>query len=109
MHLLHPTGILKLSFRLNWIQEAKKSVYGISSMLFSNMDFNLAYFADLKFAHFETEEGFGLIWVKLQNSLFYLQIYISGILKVLFSIMGFIFLVLCITEVLGKIEKKITE
>ena len=28
-------------------------------MLFSNMDFN--------FTHFEIEESFGLIWVKIQN------------------------------------------
>ena len=40
-------------------------------MLFSNMDFN--------FAHFEIEESFGLIWVKLQNGQFPLQISISDI------------------------------
>ena len=34
-------------------------------MLFSNMDFN--------FAHFEIEESFGLIWVKLQTGRFNLD------------------------------------
>ena len=36
-------------------------------MLFSNMDFNFAHFAHFNFAYFETEESFGLIWIKLQN------------------------------------------
>ena len=36
-------------------------------MLFSNMDFNFPHFANFNFAHFEIEESFGLIWVKLQN------------------------------------------
>ena len=43
-------------------------------MLFSYMDFNLAHFANFKFAHFEIEESFGLIWVKLQNGRSHLQI-----------------------------------
>ena len=30
-------------------------------MLFSNMDFNFAHFANFNFAHFETEESLGLI------------------------------------------------
>ena len=29
------------------------------------MDFNFTYFANCKFAYFEIEESFGLIWVKL--------------------------------------------
>ena len=36
-------------------------------MLFSNMDFNFAHFDNFNFAQFETEESFGLIWLKLQN------------------------------------------
>ena len=36
-------------------------------MLFSNFDFNFTHFPNFNLAHFETEEGFGLIWVKLQN------------------------------------------
>ena len=48
-------------------------------MLFSNMDFDFAYFTNFNFAHFEIEESFRLIWVKLQNGRLHLQISISGI------------------------------
>ena len=48
-------------------------------MLFSNIDFNFAHFTYFNFAHFEIEESFGLIWTKLQNHRFHLQISISGI------------------------------
>ena len=51
----------------------------ISRMLFSNTDFSLMYFTYFNFAHFEIQESFGLIWVKLQNGRFHLQIFISGI------------------------------
>ena len=54
-------------------------IYEISRMLFSNMDFSLAHFTNSNFTHFEIEESFGLIWVKLQNGRFHLQIFISGI------------------------------
>ena len=37
------------------------------------------YFTYFNFAHFEIQESFGLIWVKLQNGRFHLQIFISGI------------------------------
>ena len=67
MHLLRPTGLLKLSFGSNWVKKIKTSIYEISRMLFSNVDFNFAHFANFNFAHFEIEEGFGLIWVKLQK------------------------------------------
>ena len=40
-------------------------------MLLSNMNFNFAHFANFNFAHFEIEDGFGLIWVKLQNVRFH--------------------------------------
>ena len=60
-------------------------------MFFSNMDFNFPHFANFNFAHFEIEESFGLIWVKLQNVWFHLQIFISSIYKVLVSGMSFIF------------------
>ena len=36
-------------------------------MLLYNMNFYFAHFANFNFAHFEIEESFGLIWVKLQN------------------------------------------
>ena len=60
-------------------------------MLFSNMGFNFPHFANFNFAHFEIEESFGLNWAKLENGWFHLQIFISGIYKVLVSGMGFIF------------------
>ena len=31
------------------------------------MDFNFAHFANFNYAHFEIEDSFRLIWVKLQN------------------------------------------
>ena len=65
MHLLHPTGLLKLSSGSNWVQKAKTFIYEISRMFFSNMDFNFAHFAHFNYANFEFEESFGLIWVKL--------------------------------------------
>ena len=37
---------------------------------------------DFNFAHFEIEESFRLIWVKLPNDRLYLQISILGYLKV---------------------------
>ena len=32
---------------------------------FKNVDFNFTHFANFKFAYFEIEESFELIWVKL--------------------------------------------
>ena len=64
---LHATGFLKLSFGSNWVQKTKTFIYEISRMLFSNVDFNFSHFANLDFAHFEIEESFGLICVKMQN------------------------------------------
>ena len=48
-------------------------------MFSSNMDSNVAYFANSNSVYFEIEESFGLIWVKLQNARFHLQVSISGI------------------------------
>ena len=45
---------------------------------FKDVDFNFNHFANFKFAYFETEESFELIWVKLQNGRFHLQIAILG-------------------------------
>ena len=42
------------------------------------VDFNFTHFANFKFAYFEIEESFELIWVKLQNGRFHLQISILG-------------------------------
>ena len=48
-------------------------------MLSSNLGFSLAHFTNYNVALFEIEEGFGLIWVKLRNGRFHLQIFLSGI------------------------------
>ena len=45
---------------------------------FQGCGFNFTHFANFKFAYFEIEESFGLIWVKLQNGRFHLQISILG-------------------------------
>ena len=45
---------------------------------FKDVDFNFTHFTNFKFAYFEIEESFGLIWVKLQNGRFHLQISILG-------------------------------
>ena len=58
---------------------------------FKDVDFNFTHFANFKFAYFEIEESFGLIWVKLQNGRFHLQISILGTYKVLVSSKCFIF------------------
>ena len=79
MQLLHTTSLLKLSFGPNWVEKTKTSICEISRMLFSNIDFNFAHFANFNFAHFEIDENFGLIWVKLQSDWFHLPISISGI------------------------------
>ena len=43
-----------------------------------DVDFNFTHFANFKFAYFEIEVSFGLIWVNLQNDRFHLQISILG-------------------------------
>ena len=43
------------------------------------MDVNFAYFTNFNFVHFEIEESFGLIWVKLPNARFHMQVSVSGI------------------------------
>ena len=45
---------------------------------FKDKDFNFTHFTNFKFAYFEIEESLGLIWVKLQNGRFHLQISILG-------------------------------
>ena len=52
---------------------------------FKNVDINFTHFAYFKFAYFGIEESFGLIWVKLQNGRFNLQI------SIFVSSRGFIF------------------
>ena len=109
MPLLHTTGLLKLSFGSNWVGKTKTSIYEISEMLFSNADFNFAHFANFNFAHFEVEESFGLIWVKLQNGRFHLQISIRVFKRCIVSSMVFIFAPFVYKGNLGQIWVKITE
>ena len=45
---------------------------------FKDVDFNFTHFANFEFAYLEIEESFGLIWAKLQNDRFQLQISILG-------------------------------
>ena len=45
---------------------------------FKDVDFIFTHFANFKFAYFEIEVSFGLIWVNLQNGRFHLQISILG-------------------------------
>ena len=73
------------------------------------MHFNFAHFDNYDFAHFEIEESFGWIWVKLQNGWFHLQISISGILKVLVLGMGFKFAHFVYKRSFGQIWVKTTE
>ena len=79
MHLLHPTSLLKLSFGSNWVQKTITFIYKISWVLLSNVDFDFANFPISNSVHFEIEESFGLIWIKLQNGRFHLQVSILGI------------------------------
>ena len=46
---------------------------------FKDVDFNFTHFASFKFACFEIEEIFELIWVNSQNGQFHLQISSLGI------------------------------
>ena len=45
---------------------------------FRDVDLNFIHCATFKFADCEIEESFGLIWVKLQNGRYHLQICILG-------------------------------
>ena len=71
-------------------------------MLFLNMGFNFAYFANFNYAHFEIEKGFGLIWVKLQNGRFHLQFSFWVFKKYSIQVWTLFLLILCIKDVLGK-------
>ena len=50
----------------------RKSIY------LRDVHYNFTHFANFKFAYFEIEVSFGLIWVNLQNGRFHLQISILG-------------------------------
>ena len=77
----HPTpyNLSKIFFWTKLYSKNKNTHLRDFKMLFSNVDFNFDHFKNFNFAHFEIQEMFGLIWVKLQNGRFHLQISISGI------------------------------
>ena len=109
MHLLHPPDLPGLSFGSNWVQKIKTSIYETLRMLFWNMDFNFAHFANFNFPHFKIGEIFGLIWVKIQNGQLHLQILFQVFKRCLFQLWALFLLILCIKEVLGKYWIKLTE
>ena len=47
--ILHTTGLLKLLLGSNRVQKTKTSIYEISRMLFSHMDFSFVHFVDFNF------------------------------------------------------------
>ena len=53
----------------------KKNIY---LQDFKDVDFNFTHFANFKFAYFEIEVSFWLIWSNLQNGQSHLQISILG-------------------------------
>ena len=76
-------------------------------MLFLNMDFNFADFANFNFAQLEIEKSFGLILVKLQNGRFHLQFSFRVFKRCSIQVWALFFLILCIKEVLGKFGLKL--
>ena len=65
------------------------------------------HYISFNFAYFEIKESFALIWVKLQNGRFHLQISVLGVEKVLLSSMGFIFAHFVYKRSFGEIWVKI--
>ena len=66
----------RVTLVLTMILGSKKK--SIQLRYFKDVDFNFTDFANFKFAYFEIEVSFGLIWVNLQNGRFHLQISILG-------------------------------
>ena len=69
---------------------------------FKDVDFNFNHFANFKFAYFEIEESFGLIWVKLQKADFASKFPFWIIKRYSFQVKSLFLLILCIKEILGK-------
>ena len=65
-------GCRTVTFVLATIVGSKNKNIHLRDFKFVGFDFT--HFANFKFAYFEIEESFGLIWVKLQNDRFHLQI-----------------------------------
>ena len=76
---------------------------------FKDVGFNFTHFSNFKFAYFEIEVSFGLVWVNLQNGRFHLQISIFGNWKVLVLSIGFIFAQFLYKGSFGQIWIKITD
>ena len=66
----------RVTLVLTMIVGSKKK--SIQLRYFKDVDFNFTDFANFKFAYFEIEVSFGLIWVSLQNGRFHLQISFLG-------------------------------
>ena len=66
----------RVTLVLTMILGSKKK--SIQLRYFKDVDFNFTDFANFKFAYFEIEVSFGLIWVNLQNGRFHLQISFLG-------------------------------
>ena len=62
---------------MGFLKKNKKN-NNIHLLNFQDVDFNFTHFANFKFAYFEIEESFWLIWVKLRNGRIHLQISILG-------------------------------
>ena len=62
---------------MGFLKKNKKN-NNIHLLNFQDVDFNFTHFANFKFAYFEIEESFWLIWVKLRNGRVHLQISILG-------------------------------
>ena len=60
MQLLNAPPTPYRHFGSNWIQKTKTSINEILRMLFLNIDYNFAYFANFNFAQFEIEKSFGV-------------------------------------------------
>ena len=65
-----------VSFVLATIMGSKNKNIHLQGL--KDVEFNFTHFANFAFAYFEIKESFGLIWVKLQNGRFHLQISILG-------------------------------
>ena len=60
------------------LQSSEKFSLSLRQSFIDQHWINFTHFANFKFAYFEIEESFGLIWVKFQNSQIHLQISILG-------------------------------
>ena len=64
------------------------------------MDFNFIHFSNFKFAYFEIEVSFWLIWLNLQNGRFQISFWVLK--RCSFQVKTLFLHILCIKEILGK-------